>query len=80
MERVTDFVDDGIEAGVEVDERVIGPKGGLKGLSSDQLARLSDQEPQHLPRLLLQPDSTSPGRQFSRDDVEFENAKRRDAR
>ena len=36
MERVTDFVDDGIEAGVEVDERVIGPKRGLKGLSSDR--------------------------------------------
>jgi hypothetical protein len=69
MERVTEFVDDGIEAGVEVDEGVIGPEGGSEGLSTDQLARLSDQKPQHLPGLLLQPDGASPGRQVARDDV-----------
>ena len=52
-EQLPEFVDDDVEAGVEVDKRLAWPERLLKRLARDQLAGPRHQHAENLPRLLL---------------------------
>jgi hypothetical protein len=76
---VPEFVDDDVEPRLEVDERLVGPDAFTQRLPRNQLPGSRHEHPEHLTRLLLQPDVVPSGLELSGLEIELEDAKSNDA-
>ena len=74
-QRVPQLADRGIQARIEIDERVRRPQASSQLLARCQLAWLLQQKQQHLERFVLKPDQRAIVAQFAGDCVELEGAK-----
>jgi hypothetical protein len=77
-QRVAKFLDGGIQPGVEIDERVVGPQTLTQRVARHRFSRALEQGQQDLQRLVRKPDLPALPAKLARDGVQLEDAEAND--